>query len=418
MTQGLRDAVAVLTTGPVPAYPAVLRAMSRPIPFDHEPPFQGVYEATAQKAATALRCAEPPVILQFEAAPGLEACVASLVGPSDIVLNLVSGSYGAAIADLCRRHAREVVELVVPSNDAIAPEQVADALRQRPETSVVAVVHHETPSGTVNPVNAIGRVVRNHGALLLVDAVSSFGGMDVDPDACCADVFVTSPAKCLGGTPGLTLVAVSERGWAHIEANPGAPKKSVLSVLDWRHAWKRNEPFPFTPSIAEIHGLDAALDLYLAEGRQEVWDRHALTARACRAGLRGLGLRLWPARDAIASPTSTVVCVPDGVAASDVLCNARRLLGVVLSPGRGAMQNAVVRIAHMGPTAEPAYAVLAVTAIAAALRRIGADCETGRGMEADFGLPADQLAGFLLMPRTCRYPGDSGAAAKAAEPAI
>ncbi len=378
----MRDALAVLTTGPVPAYPAVLRAMATPVPYDHDPPFKAFYEAVAIRAATALRCPQPPVILQFEAAPGLEACAASLIAPGDVVLTLASGIYGASFTALAGRFAKDVVELGVPHDEAVRPEQVAEALRRQPDITVVSVVHHETPSGTINPVHEIGRVVRDHGALLLVDAVSSFGGMDIDPVSCCADVFVTSPGKCLGGTPGLALVAVSDRGWAHIEANPAAPVASMLSLLDWRNAWRRDQPFPFTPSVAEIHGLGAALDLYFAEGPERVWARHAATARACRAGLRALGLRLWPASDAIMSPTSTVAAMPDGLDTARVLEAARRELGVAFSPGRGAMHGRVVRIAHMGPTAEPFYAMVAVMALAASLRQLGVDCDVTAGMDA------------------------------------
>ena len=377
-----RDAIAVLTTGPVPVYPAVSRAMSKPIPFDYEPAFQQFYQDLAHKAAQAMRTPDPPVILQFEAAPGLEACAASLIRPDDVVLNLVSGVYGGSLSALARRHAAEVLEVAVPFNEAVSAEQVRQALQSRPDVRVVSMVHHETPSGTLNPVHAIGQVVRTHGALLLVDAVSSFGGLDVDPVACCADVFVASPGKCLGGTPGLTLVAVSAAGWSRIEGNPAAPRGSVLSLLDWRDAWRNGQPFPFTPSVAEIHGLDAALDLYLAEGPQSVWARHAATSLACRAGVRGMGLAIWPASEAIASPTSTVVRLPDGIDAAAVLDVARRDLGVVFAPGRGSMQPSVVRIAHMGVSAEPLYAVMALAALAAALRRQGAACDIGRGMAA------------------------------------
>src|SRR3546814_19371980 len=95
--------------------------------------------------------------------------------------------------------------------------------------------------------------------------------MDVHPGDCHADVFITGPGKCLGGTPGVTFMAISEAAWAHMEANPDAPRASILSLLDWKNAWRRTEPFPFTPSVAEISGLSAAIDLYLAEGPEAVW---------------------------------------------------------------------------------------------------------------------------------------------------
>ena len=99
-----------------------------------------------------------------------------------------------------------------------------------------------------------------------------------------------------------------------MKANPDAPRASMLSILDWEEAWRHDRPFPFTPSVAEINGLDAALDLYLDEGPENVWARHALTAQACRAGVQAMGLEIWPAREEIASPTTTAVKIPDGIA--------------------------------------------------------------------------------------------------------
>ena len=125
---------------------------------------------------------------------------------------------------------------------------------------------HDTPSGTLNDIDAIGAIVAEAGALLIVDAVSSFGGMETSPAACRAGIYVTGPNKCLGCPPGLTMAAVSGAAWDKIAANPDAPFASMLSYSDWRHAWKRTEPFPFTPSVAEINGLGAALERYLDEG--------------------------------------------------------------------------------------------------------------------------------------------------------
>ncbi|HTW25905.1 MAG TPA: alanine--glyoxylate aminotransferase family protein [Acetobacteraceae bacterium] len=382
MADALRDPVAILSAGPVAAYPSVSRAMARPLLYDYDRQFQEFYEAAARKAARALRTRQPALILHVEPAPGIEAAAASLIGPDDVVLNLVSGVYGAGFTGWARRYAKAVHEVAVPFDDAIDPEAVAVALRRHPETRIVSVVHHDTPSGTINPVREIGGIVRAHGALLLVDAVSSFAGMDIHPDDCEADVFITGPGKCLGGAPGLTVMAVSDRAWAAMHDNPRAPRASVLSLLDWKEAWRADQPFPFTPSVAEMYGLDAALDQYLAEGAASVWARHATTARACRAGLEALGLKLWPARPAIASPTTTAVRIPEGLSGEHLLAAARERLGVVLSGGRGETQGKLLRIGHMGPVAEPLYATVAVTALGAALRQHGHRCDIGAAVEA------------------------------------
>ncbi|MGF1608340.1 MAG: pyridoxamine--pyruvate transaminase [Kiloniellales bacterium] len=383
MPSGLpKQPVITLSAGPVPAYQRVLQAMAGPVHYDYDVYFQALYEQVARKWATALRTKEPPLILHYEPAVGLEAASASLIGKDDVVLNLASGVYGKGFGYWAARTAKEVVEIEVPYNESIAPEQVAEAFRKRPEIKVVSLVHHDTPSGTINPAREIGKVVRDNDGLLIIDAVSSFGGMDIHPDDCFADLFVTGPGKCLGGAPGLTVIAMSDRAWRHIEANADTPKASVLSLLDWKNAWRKEEPFPFTPSVTEVNGLEAVVDLYLEEGPESVWRRHALTAAACRAGMQAMGLSLWAAREEIASPTTTALRVPDGVTDTELLAATRESFGVVLSLGRGDTLGKLIRVGHMGPVAEPIYATVAVAALGGALRKLGRKADVAAGVEA------------------------------------
>jgi pyridoxamine--pyruvate transaminase len=371
-----------LTTGPVDAYPEVLRGLSKPVLYDYDPAFLEFYERVNEKLRAAFRTPHMPVILQGEPVLALEAGAASLIARDDVVLNLVSGVYGAGFGHWARRHCAELLEIRVPFDEVIVPARVAALLAARPDIRVVAVCHHDTPSGTINPVAEIGRLVAAHGAYLLVDAVSSFGGMGVDPETCRADLFVTGPNKCLGCPPGLSLVGVSPRAWEKMRSNPAAPRASVLSILDWEHAWRRDRPFPFTPSVSEINGLDAALDLYLTEGPEQVWARHALTAAACRAGVLAMGLALWPADESTASPTTTAVRLPATVEDATLRATARARYGVMFSSGRGETLGKLIRIGHMGPTARPLYAVVAVTALGGAMRALGVPVDVAAGVAA------------------------------------
>jgi pyridoxamine---pyruvate transaminase len=377
-----QDPLFTLTTGPVDAYPEVLRALSRPVLYDYDPAFLGFYEKVVEKVRSAFRTPHMPVILQGEPVLGLEAGAASLIARNDVVLNLASGVYGAGFAYWAKRYCDEVLEIRVPFDQVIDPAQVAAMFKSRPDIRVVAVCHHDTPSGTINPVAEIGRIVAAHGAYLLVDAVSSFAGMDVGPDSCQADLFVTGPNKCMGCPPGLSLVGVTPRAWEKMKSNPNAPRDSMLSILDWEHAWRRDRPFPFTPSVSEINGLDAALDLYLTEGPERVWARHAITAEACRAGALAMGLHLWPADIRTASPTATAVRIPAGIEDAALRASPRARYGVVFSSGRGETLGKLVRIGHMGPTARPLYAVVALTALGGALRALGHPVDVAAGVAA------------------------------------
>lgn len=376
------DPVITLTAGPVDAYAKVLRGLGRTVLYDYDPAFLLFYEKVIDKAQKAMRLSNKPVILHGEPVLGLEAAAASLITPDDVVLNLASGVYGKGFGYWAKRYSPNLLEIEVPYNEAIDPQAVADMLKKHPEITVVSVCHHDTPSGTINPIDAIGALVSAHGAYLIVDAVSSFGGMKTHPEDCKADIYVTGPNKCLGAPPGLTLMGVSQRGWAKMKANQAAPRASMLSIVDWENAWSREEPFPFTPSVAEINGLDAALDLYLDEGPEAVWARHALTAKAMRAGVAAMGLSIWAAREGIASPTTTAVRTPESVDEKALRQAARARYGVVFSSGRGETLGKLTRIGHMGPTAQPIYAIAALTALGGAMNAAGQKLAIGEGIDA------------------------------------
>jgi pyridoxamine--pyruvate transaminase len=374
--------VITLTSGPVNAYPDVLRGLGRTVLYDYDPAFQLFYEKVVDKTQKVMRLSNKPVILHGEPVLGLEAAAASLITPDDVVLNLASGVYGKGFGYWAKRYSPHLLEIEVPFNESIDPQTVVTMLEAHPEITIIAVCQHDTPSGTINPIDAIGALSSAHGAYLIVDAVSSFGGMKTHPEDCKADIYVAGPNKCLGAPPGLTMMGVSERGWAKMKANKAAPRASILSILDWETAWSKDQPFPFTPSVAEINGLDAALDLYLNEGPEAVWARHALTARAMRAGVVAMGLSIWAADERIASPTTTAVRTPDGLDEKALRLAARARYGVVFSSGRGETLGKLTRIGHMGPTAQPIYAIAALTALGGAMKAIGHNVEIGTGVEA------------------------------------
>lgn len=376
------EPVITLTSGPVNAYPDVLRGLGRTVLYDYDPAFQLFYEKVIDKAQKAMRLSNRPVILHGEPVLGLEAAAASLIAPDDVVLNLASGVYGKGFGYWAKRYSPQLLEIEVPYNEAIDPQAVAAMLKAHPEITVVSVCHHDTPSGTINPIDAIGALVSAHGGYLIVDAVSSFGGMKTHPEDCQADIYVTGPNKCLGAPPGLTMMGVSERAWAKMKANPLAPRASMLSIVDWENAWSRNEAFPFTPSVSEMNGLDVALDLYLGEGPEAVWARHALTAKAMRAGVAAMGLSIWAASDKIASPTTTAVRTPEGVDEKALRQAARARYGVVFSSGRGETLGKLTRVGHMGPTAQPIYAIAALTALGGAMNAAGQKLTIGKGIDA------------------------------------
>ena len=381
--QGSRfEPVFTLTAGPTGATPGTLAALGRPVLYHYDPAFLDLYAGTVELLRQAFATRETPVILHGEAVLGLEAAAASLIGRDDVVLNLVSGVFGQGYGWWARRYAKEVIEVAVPYNEAVTAEAVRAALRERPDVTVVAVVHCETPSGTMNDLDAIGPVVAEHGALLIVDAVSSFGGARCDFAAWGADLVVVGPQKCLGGPPGLSMLHVSDAAWEHMEANPDAPRASMLSILDWKDVHPAGRLFPFTPSVSDIYALRACLEQYLAEGAEAVLRRHQSAARSVRAGAEALGLELWAADRSICSDTVTALKAPAPLDERQIRARVRAESGVMLSGGQGDLTGKVIRIGHMGPTAYQLSPVLALTALGRALRGFGVKADVGGAVEA------------------------------------
>jgi pyridoxamine---pyruvate transaminase len=373
--------VFTLATGPVGSTPATQAALAQPVLHHTDPAFRAVYAETVTLLREAFGASVDPVIFPGEAVVGIEAVAAALIGPDDVVLNLVSGIYGKAFGQLAGRFARDVVEVETAYNASIAPAAVSEALARRADVTIVAAVHCETPSGTMNDLDAIAELARAAGALLIVDAVSSFGGMRTDFGRW-PGIAITAPQKCLGGTPGLSLLHVSDDAWRHIAANPNAPRGSALSIEDWRDAHRPDRAFPYTPPVSEIYGLHSVLRQYLAEGPANVIARHRRAARAVRVGAQALGLSLWAAEDAIRADTVTAIEMPAGVDEAEVRAVARAESGVLLAGGQGALKGRVLQIGHLGPAAYPMSPVIGLTALGRALRRLGAAADIGAGVEA------------------------------------
>ena len=219
------------------ASPRVLAALGKPVIFDYDPVFLDLFRETERLLAQAFRTSGDVVLMQGEAVLGLEAAARGLVKQGTRCLNLVSGVYAAWFGDWLRASGGDVQEFRVPYDEALDPEAVAAVLQEHGPFELVAMVHSETPSGVENPLQQIGLLVHEHGALMLADVVSSLAGSDVRIDEWQIDLAVAGPQKCLAGPPGMSLVAVSDRAWATIEANPAAPRGSFLSLLDWKHTW-------------------------------------------------------------------------------------------------------------------------------------------------------------------------------------
>jgi pyridoxamine--pyruvate transaminase len=338
-----------LAAGPVEVTERTLRDMARPVMYHYDPAFKELFAHTSGLLQQVFRTKFDVVIMQGEAILGLEAAAASLIRPGDKVLNLVSGVFGKWFQDFIEKFGGETIELSVPYNEAIDPEDVRRALQQNPGVKFLSVVHSETPSGTHNPVKEIGAVCKEFGVLTMVDTVSGLGGELLSPEEWNLDVAIAGPQKCLGGTPGLSLMAISPAAWQAMESVANPLRGSFLSILDWKTAWLEGNRFPYTPSVSEMYALESVLTQALEVGMERFVERHQMIAKACRAGVKALGFELWPAREEIAATCVTAVKMPEGLTDEQIRGTMRQRYGVMISPGYGELQSKLFRLGHMGP---------------------------------------------------------------------
>ena len=367
-------------------YPRPVRPLVIPVseestavthPFLDLPPMSAAHFASIEdRVARLLGTEQDVVIMQGEALLPLEGAIHATAGPGTVALNVVTGPYGQTFGNWLRDCGATVVDLAVPFHTAVTAEQIRAAFAERPEIDFVSLVHAEAATGNTNPVAEIGEVVREQGALFYLDAVASIGAEPVLPDAWGVDLCVIGAQKAMGGPAGVSAVSVSERAWARMAANPGAPRRSYLSLLDWKERWVDGgrKTLLHAPAQLEMLALEACVERIEAVGLDAVMARHTAAAAATRAGAVALGGGLEPyvyeAQEA--APVATTLRVPAGVVASEVV--ARALEGdpsLPLAAGGGALAKEMVRVNHYGVDASVGVVQGCLAALGAALAERG-----------------------------------------------
>lgn len=349
-------------------------AMSLPPLYPSDPLFREVYRDLEDDLRRLFGTTGDVVILPAEAIVGLEAAVLGVGAPGRRGLALSSGGYGSWLGQLLARTGTEVVELAVGHNEAVDPAEVKRVMDAE-EFDVVLMVHGE--GACVNPLREIAGVVADTGAVLVLDAVSTVGGLPVEVDAWGLDVVVASPHKCLSGPMPLALMSVSSRAWNLMETNAAAPRDSSLSLLDYKDLWLGQGRFPHSPPVSEVVATQVAIRSVLDEGLEQVYARHAQAARAAWEGITAMGLTPWASRREIASPTVSAARVPDGISAAEAAAHIRSKYGVFLVDS-----GPTLRIGHMGETSRGMYPIVGLAALGRGLADLGAEVEVGKGLEA------------------------------------
>ncbi|WP_169314226.1 pyridoxal-phosphate-dependent aminotransferase family protein [Streptomyces piniterrae] len=352
-----------------------------PVLLDLPPLDAARFARIEDKVAALLRTRCDVVAMQGEALLPLEACIRSAVRPGSTALNIITGPYGETFGGWLRSCGAKVVTISAPFTGAVSPQQVADALREYPEIDFVSLVHAEAATGNTNPVAEIGAVVRAHGALLMLDAVASVGAEPLLTDEWGVDLCVIGGQKALAGPAGVSAVSVSARAWERIAANEQAPRRSYLSLLDWKERWidGGRTALPHAPAQLEMLALEQAVDRIEAEGLDVVIRRHRAAAAAVRAGVRALGGPTpYVIRDEDAAPAATTLRAPTDLDAREVVTAALVAdASVPLQAAAGALAKEMIRVNHYGRAADRGVVLASLAALAAGLRALGAETDEG-----------------------------------------
>ncbi|WP_037860874.1 pyridoxal-phosphate-dependent aminotransferase family protein [Streptomyces sp. NRRL S-340] len=364
--------------------------MTHPL-LDLAPLSAARFASIEDRVARLLGTGQDVVITQGEALLPLEGAIRATAGPGTTALNVITGPYGQTFGDWLRDCGATVYDLSVPFHTAVTAGQVRAAFAEHPEIDFVSLVHAEAATGNTNPVAEIGEAVREQGALFYLDAVASIGAEPVLPDAWGVDLCVIGAQKAMGGPAGVSAVSVSERAWARMAANPRAPRRSYLSLLDWKERWidGGRTTLLHAPAQLEMLALEACLERIEEAGLDAVTARHRRAAAATRAGVQALGGGLEPyvRKASEAAPVATTLRAPADVAASDLVARALESdPALPLAAGGGALAKEMIRVNHYGPAAAPETVEAVLTALASALTAASG---------ADVDLPAARAAAAL-----------------------
>lgn len=329
--------------GPTPVPPQVAEAMARPLIGHRTQEFAELYQRIEKKLQQVFGTQNEIYVLTSSGTGGMEAAVANVINPGDKVLALVTGKFGERFAELAQVYGGDVEALEFGWGNPVDVAVVEDRLRVRRYKAVLAT-HNETSTTVVNDIEALGALCQQYETLLLVDAVSSLGGIEIKTDAWGIDILVTASQKALMVPPGLAMVSVSPRAWEAINAGR-APRYYFSLPAAKKSLTKFNTPY--TPAVSLFAGLDVALDMLLAEGLENVYRRHRTFAQATRQAVRALGLKLLAA-DECASPVVTGVWAPEGLDADALRRAILKEYGVLFAGGQAQLKGRIFRISHMG----------------------------------------------------------------------
>jgi (S)-ureidoglycine-glyoxylate aminotransferase len=368
------------------ADPRVLRAMATPLLGQFDPEFTAIMNEVKALCRFAFQTANAETFpVSGTGRAGLEAAMASLIEPGDRVVVGECGNFGQLLIEIAERCGAEVVPVRGEWGRVIEPEVIEKAL-QEGHTKLVALIHGETSTGVLQPLEEMAQMAHRYDALLLADAVVTLGGCEVAVDRWGIDIAVAATQKCLSCPSGLAPLTFNTCTETLLEARQSKVQSNYLDLMQLSRYWSANRFNHHTAPTAMVYGLREALRALQVEGLEQRFARHRLHGGALRAGIAALGLRLF-GNEPLAHrlPMLTPVIVPDGIDDLRVRSSLLQDFGIEIGAAFGPLEGRVWRIGTLGYSATRQNILLGLAALEAVLRRQGWKTTAGAGVDAALG---------------------------------
>ena len=371
----------LLGPGPSDVPPRVLAAMATPLLGHLDPEFLALMNQTQDLLCQVFRTKNSLTYpVSGTGSAGMETCVVNLIEPGDRMVVCVNGVFGQRMTDVAGRAGAQVTVLERPWGEVFDLQQIREVL-QRVRPKVLGIVHAETSTGAWQPIEGLGALCHEFDTLLLLDTVTSLGGIPVEVDAWGVDAVYSGTQKCLSCPPGLAPVSFSDRAVAAIDRRKAKVQSWYLDVTMIRRYWGEERLYHHTAPISMIYALREALQIILEEGLPARWARHRLNHQALKAGLAalGIGYATAPGREL---PQLNAVYIPPGV---DDLKARERLLnefGIEIGNGLGVFKGKVWRIGLMGYSSRSNNVLLVLAGLEQCLLAQGVKVTPGASVAA------------------------------------
>ncbi len=383
----------LMIPGPTELPWPVIQAMSQPPIIQYDQHFDvKILEPVTLALREVFQTASGEVIIM----PGsgrtaLESSAVSVVEPGDRVVVVVAGVFGHLMREILIRASAEVTEFPVEWGQPIDLAKLGQAI-ERARPKAVTLVHNETSTGTTYPAAEVARLAKQHGALFMLDTVSSLAGLDVRTDDWGVDLNMTGSQKCLAAPLGMAVVSVSPAAWEAMERRKHKASSLSYDLLRWKENWvptsrggqvpdgaPRRQPVSIPTHLTQA--LGAAVRLILEEGLPHRFRRHAVAGRAFRAGLHAMRIEMFP-HSSLLSDTVSCFKTPAGIDPAAVVKHMRDHYGILIGTGLDKMRGTTLRVGHMGITSSPLYVLPTLSAFELTLRDLGHRTESGAGVAA------------------------------------